>query len=362
MITTKNLLSKTHPQKLLVSIFLIVIVLLSVGVFFYDSKAEEYRLNKFGDMMAELLRVEIKRQKDSSVTLALAIASNDSISKSVLQQDRQKAGYELDGVMSSFDTYDWPSKFWIQIHTSDLKVFLRSWDKSEYGMPLEGFRKGLVIVKSTNKPYASIELGKKLNIKAIVPVRSGSQYIGSLEVIKNFDDTVNFFKSKGVSLLVLMEKKHLKIAEWMLDYPMMDEFVVCHREFDEEMFEELKHSGLYSKVGFKNAIVDNYFLVFEPIRDVMGERLGFFVIGMSKQKAMEMSKTPDKLSFFSSYSKDELANSYKQRAQNNIEPNGYGGILSLESKAEKIKSMSRHELEELAIYGDRKEKKVGEIR
>jgi Double sensory domain of two-component sensor kinase len=193
-----------------------------------------------------------------------------------------------------------------------LRVFIQSWDKSAYDTPLESFRKGLVLVKNTEKPFVSIELGKKLNIKAIVPITHGNEYVGSLEVIKNFDEIVEYFKSKDVSLFVLMDKKHLAVAEWMVDYPMLKEFVVCHRSFDNAVMEELKTQNIYAKAGYRTVQGENYFLAFEPLRDMDGQKLGFFVLAMPKADALKLSKTPDKLSFFTNYSKDEIESYYKQ--------------------------------------------------
>jgi len=298
-------------KKTLVGIFIVVILGLVYGVFFYDAKSEEYQLGKLGDMLTGSLRGELKRQKDLSVSLALALANNEALSALIRSKDRQKAGFMLDNTMESFENYDWPSKFWIQIATPDFRVFLRSWDKSTYDDSLESIRKGLVIVKNSEKPFTSIELGKKLNIKAIVPIMHSNEYVGSLEVIKNFDEMVGFFKSKGVALFVLMDNKHLNIAEWMVDYPTLGEFVICHREYDKAVYEELRGENIYARAGYKTALGKNYFLAFEPLRDMDGQRLGFFVLAIPKDEAIKLSRTPDKLSFFTNYSKDEIAGYYQ---------------------------------------------------
>jgi hypothetical protein len=109
-----------------------------------------------------------------------------------------------------------------------------------------------------------------------------------------------------------MDKKHLAVAQWMIDYPTLGEFVVCHREFDKTALEELQTENINARAGYKTTLGKNYFLAFEPLRDMDGQKLGFFVLAMPKADALKLSKTPDKLSFFTNYSKEEIESYYKQ--------------------------------------------------
>ena len=51
----------------------------------------------------------------------------------------------------------------VQIHTKDLKVFVRSWEDKDIGLNLENFRKGLVKAKKDKRAFCfKNELGKKI--------------------------------------------------------------------------------------------------------------------------------------------------------------------------------------------------------
>jgi len=329
---------------------------------FFVGDIENHRSAKLSDAINDAVREEMDRQNKQTTALAVAIAGNELLASSLKDRDRIRASRVLDTIMSSFDGYKDGGKFWLQLHTPDLKVFMRSWDKSEYGAPLEGFRKGLVYVQKTQMPFSSIELGKKLNIKSIAPIKLKGEYVGSLEVIKNFDEAVKNFAEKKISLLVLMDNKFLDVAEWMVDYPILGDFVLCHREYDEKLFNELKEDDLYLFIGRKKSFSKNYFLSIEPLRDLSGERLGFIVAAIAKDKAVAMMKSDEDVSLLFQASKEELSTAYKNRA---IALYGSGEMKKLiqsEAKKEKIKNLSREELENIMLYGEDNEIKKGEIR
>lgn len=354
---------KNNAKKLIFGTFGIAILFVAFLLAFFGEKMEDHMVAKLSDTLGESVRAEMARQIDQTTSLALALASNELLAQAMEQKDRNKAAYIIDTVMSQFEGYNGTSKFWVQLHTPDLRVFLRSWDKSDYGAPLEGFRKGLVHVRSTEKPFASIELGKKLNIKAIVPVKIKNRYVGSLEVIKNFDESIESFKERKISLFVLMDKKYLNIAEWMRDYPMLGDFVLCHKVYDEKLFDELKDENLYAMIGEKRSFTKNYFLSFEPLRDISGERLGFFVAAIPKVTAMSMLQSKEDMSFLASNIKENLGKDFRTKARlSSDKDNGMKKLDELEEKRDKLKAMSKEELENMILYGDDTEIKKGEVR
>jgi len=114
----------------------------------------------------------------------------------------------------------------IQLHTQDAHAWVRSWDFESYGEDLKPFRKGLETLRQTKLPLVSIELGKRLNIKALCPIFDKETYIGSLEVIMGFDEISAKLKDKKIHFLVLMDKEFLEIGEWMKELEQMNDFVI----------------------------------------------------------------------------------------------------------------------------------------
>lgn len=289
---------------------LIGFIALSIAIigmlFLYSEDVDGYRSAKLSDALNDTVREEIGRQNRQSTALAIALSDNDNLKRLLMNQEREKAVEVVTAILSSFNGCGHnEGKFWIQLHTPDLKVFIRSWDIQVHGMALEGFRKGLLYVRKTQKPFASIELGKKLNFKAIVPIKYEGKYVGSLEVIKNFDGVIENFAAKDISFLVLMDRKFLTIADQMSDYPRLDNFVVAHQKFDHKLFNELDYEGLSPFLVHQKSFSSHYFVAVQIMRDINGELLGYFVAAISKETAKNMMKNSAGFPFLSQASQEE---------------------------------------------------------
>lgn len=331
-------------------------------LFVYTQKVEVYKTAKLADSMNEAVRAENRGQIESLASLSLAIAQNGVLAKAIDENDRDGAYAIVDNVLSSFEDYSSKERLRVQIHDKDMKVFMRSWDKDVFGVSLEGFRKGVAYVKNTKKAYASVELGKKLNFKAIAPIFFEGRYIGSLEVIKSFDDAVDTFKRHNAALLVLMDESHLKTAEWMGDYPRLKGYVLCHKNFDQKLVERLKDYDINTLVGEKSARLDGYFLSFEPLRDIDGKRVGFFVLAISQKNAdIAISSSDDSLSLLLPAAKEEILSGYKSRLSS-TDSEFRDRCEKNEERALRAKKMSREELERAFVYGGDTQIKTGEVR
>lgn len=307
---------KNFPLK---KYLLIGFITLSIGIigllFFYSEDANGYRSAKLSDALNDTVREEIGRQNRESTALAIALSDNDNLKKLLMNQEREKALEVVNAIVSSFNGCGHnEGRFEIQLHTPDLKVFIRSWDTQIQGVALEGFRKGLLYVRKTQKPFASIELGKKLNFKAIVPIKYKGRYVGSLEVIKNFDGVIETFAAKDIAFLVLMDRKFLTIANQMSDYPPLDHFVVAHQKFDHKLFNELDNEGLSPFLVHQKSFSSHYFVAVQVMRDINGELLGYFVAAIPKETAKNMMKNSTGFPFLSqAFHEEKLTQQIKSR-------------------------------------------------
>lgn len=309
-----KLYSEKYKNALFV-LFAALIAVLCMLVFFYSQKIDDYRASKLTDSLNDILRAEMKRQLDQATSLALVIASNEELERALATRDRKAANHVVDMLFQTFEQYK-RGNFELQIHTQTQRVFLRSWDRRVYDIPLDSFRRGIAIVKETKKPFSSIELGRQLNIKAIVPVMFDGSYVGSLEIIKSFDDAVENEQKNHISLFVLMDQKYLGRAEWMTHFPRLGQFVMCQHIYDKHLFDELNGKNIDSLAANQNGFVGNYFLAFEPLRDIDGTQLGFFVSAITKKHALAAMRQNSDISILFNTTKEELDYVYKIRSSN----------------------------------------------
>jgi CRISPR/Cas system-associated endoribonuclease Cas2 len=179
------------------------------------------------------------------------------------------------------------SFFEVQVHTKDLNTYIRSWDYSIKDIPLSSFRQGLVKVKEDKKPLVSIELGKRVNIKAISPILEDGKFIGSIEVIINFDHLEKELKQKGYNLCIFLDNKYLNIATSLKNNKKIDGYtLVNHKEKEDEhnhnfYLQSLKNYGYFTDKEF----AFSYFTYYSLKR----EKLGYFIVSLKNSSKIELN-------------------------------------------------------------------------
>jgi hypothetical protein len=202
--------------------------MLGVGLYVLHSigqKMHQESLEK--QVEAALWRTQeaIESHKRSALSLALVFSKSPSIKEAYRANDRQGLIRSVEAYLENMQTLGGLGPVDVQFHTESLHAWVRSWDKDSFGMPLAGFRKGLVHVKEQLKPHVSIELGKRLNIKAIAPIVE-EKFLGSVEVILGFEEIKEQLLQQRIEMIVLLHKTHLDIAEWESSKHRLGEFVL----------------------------------------------------------------------------------------------------------------------------------------
>ncbi|MBD3831436.1 MAG: chemotaxis protein, partial [Arcobacter sp.] len=175
-------MNKTYKNFIL--LFIIVIITLLYFLNKYNNIIHQNQIDILVSNKVEIVQNELTNQKNQALSLAILFSKNQNIINNLEQNRAKELKDELLKLINNIKTYTNQNSIQVQIHTKDLKVFVRSWEDKDSGLNLESFRKGLVKVKETKEPYVSNELGKRFNIKAISPIfNNNDEYIGTIEVI-----------------------------------------------------------------------------------------------------------------------------------------------------------------------------------
>lgn len=157
-------------------------------------------------------RYLFEEQKRYALSLAIILAQDKEIVESFLNKNREQS-FEIVNRKINLLKKLQNSQIDVQIHNEDMSTYIRSWDLSIKDVPLEEFRQGIVKVHNEDRPFVSIELGKRLNIKAISPLTKENKVIGSIEVIIGFEYLESELQQKGLQTFILLENKYLDIAD-----------------------------------------------------------------------------------------------------------------------------------------------------
>jgi len=230
-----------------------------------------------------ITRNMLEEQKRYALSLSILLSEDKEIIQSFLQQNRQESFDIVNRKIQRLKTLQ-NSHFEVQIHHKNLTTYLRSWDFSKKDIPLESFRKGLVNVKENKKPLVSIELGKRLNIKAISPIMVKDEFMGSIEIIIDFEYLFNELKQKGYTLFVLLNQTHLNIANELQNHPKIGNYVLVNKANSEKLdalaLNDLKDYGYLSN----DECSFSYFSYY----DLENQHLGYILTGINNEKHLTM--------------------------------------------------------------------------
>lgn len=229
-----------------------------------------------------------EEQKRYALSLAILLSEDKEIISSFIKQDREESFEIVNKKIKTLKQLQ-NSNFEIQIHNKNLTTYLRSWDISIKDVPLGFFRQGLVKVIKQKKPLVSIELGKRLNIKAISPIIKNNEYIGSVEVIVDFEYLSQELKKKGYELFVLLDKEHLKIANDLKSNKKIENYVLINKT----NIHNLENLDLNNLKDYGYISNKNYSFVYFSYYDLHNIHLGYILTGIKNNKHLNINNAYD---------------------------------------------------------------------
>lgn len=225
-----------------------------------------------------------EEQKRYALSLSLLLAEDKEIIESFKEQNRDESFAIVNKKIQTLKMLQ-NSHFEVQIHNRNLTTYLRNWDISIKDVALRDFRQGLVKVKKEKKPLVSIELGKRLNIKAISPIMEDNDMIGSLETIIDFEYLSSQLKQKGYTLFVLLDKKHLNIATELKQQPIYQEYVVVN----DVSPVALKNLNLTHLKDYGYVSTPHYSFSYFAYYDLSHHKLGYILTGINNEDHVQLN-------------------------------------------------------------------------
>ncbi|XOB61117.1 cache domain-containing protein [Campylobacterota bacterium DY0563] len=272
---------KIFDSKINRYIFLVLVITAIILSFIFYKLTQ---IDKNENLLSQLenglttTRYLFEEQKRYALSLSLLLSQDQELKNSFLKKDRKQSFIIVNKKIHLLKKLQ-NSSFDVQIHNKDLTTYIRSWDFTKKDIPLESFRQGLVKVAKEKKPLVSIELGKRLNIKAISPIFNNNEQVGSIEVIIGFDYLENELKQKGYETFILLENSYLNIADTLIENKKIQNYTLVNdnknnisslEKFD---LKKLKDYGYFTSE--KKAF--SYFSIYSLNR----KKLGYIIIALS---------------------------------------------------------------------------------
>lgn len=273
----------------------LIVSVLVISLFYYyvyalNSEYEKENFFKELDSGLQFTKNLFEEEQRYALTISSLISQDSDFLKAYYQNDRMKAFYVVNAKIKDLSHIE-GSKIDVQVHDKDANTYLRSWEYSVTNVPLSSFREGIVFVKESKKKLVSVEVGKRLNIKAITPILKENNFKGSIEVIIGFEHLEKKLYKQGYTPFILLDKQYLEIATSYREAPIVaNKFILTNKPQDEVAQNDLKKSDLSSLGSYgyfqKNGSAFGYF----ELKNLHDKRIGYFVLALKNQTSTPLKK------------------------------------------------------------------------
>lgn len=294
-------------KKTIVAVFLLIVLILSIMFWSLKQEITSQTLARLSDQLSLALKNQLDQEREASLRFALILGKNTALG-ATLENDDEDLGFKiLSEVMESIKTHT-NTFIRAQVITSDYVIFARSWDKSYSGMPLEYFRPDLLYFQNHQTPRSAIEVGRKLGIKATVPIYNQGNMLGFVEVLSFFEPTKEYFDRLGIDLYILMDKRFYDIAVFMQENPTIaNKYILANSKYtqnDIKMLNGLDYQALKETNGLSYR--GRYFF-YQPMKNGEGEIIGAFIFSLTEKQISNYAHSEQEdISFLIPLSRDQL--------------------------------------------------------
>ncbi|MDX9742428.1 MAG: cache domain-containing protein [Arcobacteraceae bacterium] len=274
---------------------IIFFISLVIGYLFYNLNNIEKEKVLINNLENALLITNnlLEEEKKQALSFAILLKNDKEFLESFMKNDREQTFKIIQNKLAQLELVQ-PKKFRIQVHDKDLHTYVKSWDSKHNNENLEKFRRGLVEIKQTKKHLVSIELGKRLNIKAIVPIIENGIFLGSIEVITEFETISNILKQRGYQFFVLLDDKYLDIAVDLAHNIKLKNYVICNKVEDISLLNALENIDIKNLGEFGYLINTQVAIGYFQIYDIEKRKLGFMVVAINPTSPIHLDKRGEK--------------------------------------------------------------------
>ena len=294
-------------KRTIASVFFVIAIVLG-GVFWYlEKKVTSQTLERLSDQLSLALNNQLEKERSTALRYALILSQNTALSDALEQEDEDKGFKILSEVMESIKLHT-DSLIRSQVITSDYIIFARSWDNSYAGMPLDYHRPDLLYFQTHKNPRSAIEVGRKLGVKATVPVYHDKNMIGFVEVVSFFESTQEYFDRLGINMYILMDARFYDTAVFMQENPAIGkEYILANTKYTQSDLKLLNGVNFKALKTARVIFSGGRYLFYEPMVNGAGETIGAFVFSLSSKQIKTYAHSDEEdISFLIHLSRNEL--------------------------------------------------------
>lgn len=285
-------------------ILFVTMALLFIAIYFYMQRQEDYT-QRVHTVLINILQKQIDNEKAYAFNFAFALSQNDTLQKAIIKNEALKGYKILKEHMRALEVFS-KSHMHAQILTTDMTIFARSWDNTEAGLNVKKYRPDLNEILKEKKPHLAYEAARKLVLIASIPIVKNEKVIGIIEVIRRFSTLQRKLAKYDIDFIALLDDKYRPNAVLLHINPTINHMIVANDNANVEHIRSLRR--LNTEKLFTTGILEGerHYFFSKAILNHENEKIGYFVLIVSKQKLALFNEFEAQMDSFFTYARKDL--------------------------------------------------------
>lgn len=266
--------------------YILILLFVLMWAFFYINnkitfdKIEKVKHDKYSiqsENIKHRLQTMINDKKNSTLSLALLLAENESIKNIII--NKESNSIQLNKVSLKLRKYSDFKNVWFNILDDKGTSLYRSWSKKR-GDSLLKVRIDIAKMIKYPKIKSTISTGKfDMTFKSMVPIFNNDKFIGIVEIITHFNSIARKLEDSGIDSIMLVNKRYTKQLTKAFTELFIEDYYVANINAKPELMSYIKqHTVKYFLERKTYLIMDDYFISFYNLPDLDHKPMGHFLL------------------------------------------------------------------------------------
>ncbi|MDA8163159.1 MAG: methyl-accepting chemotaxis protein, partial [Desulfobacteraceae bacterium] len=280
---SKTINLKIKFMGIIIGIGLLIIMANLFYTFYSITPLKKDAISNRKEIILSMLKDDINEFFTIAKTNAVSIANNGTLSKAILENDRNLALTRLTDLLNDYKKRTDLTAIRVQLRTSDGTSFLRSWAPDAYGDNVKNIRPTIAAVEQTKKVVYGFELGTvDIAMRCMAPIIRDNDYIGSVEIEQTPDKIGRDLNKKKLQYIMVLKKDMPQVARIIEAEPRVAagaNYVISDDKWFDSTEKNIATTIDYKKLladGYE--LTDKYFITYSPVIDYQGQDVGLNIV------------------------------------------------------------------------------------
>ena len=261
----------------------IIVLVIGLNARSYLTAKEE---NQERDYLAMKIKDELHVKNDVGIIASVELAELEELHLALINKDRQSVHSLIKKMANSFKNKTNYQGIRIHIVSPDLKSFSRSWDAQKFGDDVSMFS-NYVTAKNTKQIQSSWAVQHSGFVLAtVVPIiTTQGEFLGLVNLSQGVGSISRDFEKEGVKFIQLLDAPIASSHPVLSKMEKVSEYYMSNDKwFSDEVKKFAKSLDLTQLIKEERLFMGEYFAVALPVLDDTGKRVGYNILGVSKEK------------------------------------------------------------------------------